>query len=224
MPAHAAGRLLESAAEQAGFPALGPAASAAALHGSSSGCTGGSGGTTSSLWGACGELWDPSGPLLDFSFAGEAGLGACLEWKPASQHGLALRRHVQGSTFPDPASKYVHCWCCLPCWRPAGYRQGAAPVPSPPATRSVLEFRLAGMDDTAMLQAALAWANSQPLTEGQCGQGETMRPSLLAAIRGAPPLDCSLPPLLPSTHSCTPSLARPPQTTLCFRCPPANTP
>lgn len=53
--------------------------------------------------------------------------------------------------------------------RGAGYRQGAAPLPSPPVTRSVLDFSGRGMSDTAVIRAALDWANSQPLTDGAPG-------------------------------------------------------
>ncbi len=37
------------------------------------------------------------------------------------------------------------------------------PLPTPPATRSVLDFRRAGGTDTQMLQDALAWAHAQPV-------------------------------------------------------------
>lgn len=50
----------------------------------------------------------------------------------------------------------------------AGYWQGTVPLPSPPATRSVFdkEFARDGDSDTQAFQAALAWAHSQPVTEG----------------------------------------------------------
>ncbi|EFN50959.1 hypothetical protein CHLNCDRAFT_141582 [Chlorella variabilis] len=43
----------------------------------------------------------------------------------------------------------------------AGYHQGNDPLPDPPVTKSVLDFKRRGMSDTAMLQAALSWANKQ---------------------------------------------------------------
>ena len=49
----------------------------------------------------------------------------------------------------------------------AGYRQGSAPLPDPPVTRTVVSFKKAGMSDTAALQAALAWAHKQPVTDGE---------------------------------------------------------
>lgn len=57
-----------------------------------------------------------------------------------------------------------------PALLPAGYRQGGVPLPTPPATRSVLDFRRAGGTDTQMLQDALAWAHAQPVDPngGQC--------------------------------------------------------
>ena len=54
----------------------------------------------------------------------------------------------------------------LVCMVAAGYRQGSVPLPEPPTTRSVEEFRKKGMGDTAMLQAALKWAHAQPVTKG----------------------------------------------------------
>lgn len=55
---------------------------------------------------------------------------------------------------------------------PAGYRQGAVPLPTPPATRSVTDFRKPGGSDTQMLQDALAWAHAQPIdpTGGCCSE------------------------------------------------------
>ena len=51
--------------------------------------------------------------------------------------------------------------------RPAGYKQGNEPLPSPPITRSIMEFDDGSMNDTAVIKAALDWANSQPLTKGE---------------------------------------------------------
>ncbi|KAI3429364.1 hypothetical protein D9Q98_005459 [Chlorella vulgaris] len=53
----------------------------------------------------------------------------------------------------------------LPDFSYAGYKQGNEPLPVPPVTRSVLTFRKAGMSDTKMFKAALAWAHSQPVTD-----------------------------------------------------------
>lgn len=65
---------------------------------------------------------------------------------------------IQGELW-DPAGK-------LPDFSFAGYRQGNAPLPNPPVTRSVMDFKQPGMSDTDVLQAAVGWANSQPLEEG----------------------------------------------------------
>jgi activating signal cointegrator complex subunit 1 len=48
----------------------------------------------------------------------------------------------------------------------AGFKQGSEPLPTPPVTKSVEDFRKGGMSDTDMLEAALAWAHKQKLTEG----------------------------------------------------------
>ncbi|KAL4437058.1 hypothetical protein ABPG75_004197 [Micractinium tetrahymenae] len=53
----------------------------------------------------------------------------------------------------------------LPDFSFAGYKQGNEPLPSPLVTRSILDFRQPGMNDTAMFAAAFDWANSQPLQE-----------------------------------------------------------
>lgn len=45
----------------------------------------------------------------------------------------------------------------------AGYKQGE-PLPTPPATRSVTDWRH-GRSDTEMFKAALAWANNETLTD-----------------------------------------------------------
>lgn len=53
----------------------------------------------------------------------------------------------------------------LPDFSFAGYKQGNEPLPGPAVTRSVLDFRQPGMNDTAMFAAAFDWANSQPPQE-----------------------------------------------------------
>lgn len=58
----------------------------------------------------------------------------------------------------DPAGR-------LPDFSFAGYKQGAEHIPTPPVTRSVLDFRQPGASDTQMLVAALDWANAQNLTD-----------------------------------------------------------
>lgn len=112
----------------------------------------------SKLWGRNGELWDPKGPLPDFSYAGEQAqppVVACLLCCEAAPALLEL-----------PALCVTAALCAaLP--RPTGYKQGNEPLPVPPVTRSVLTFRKAGMSDTKMFKAALAWAHSRPVTDGE---------------------------------------------------------
>ncbi|PSC76256.1 glycosyltransferase family 77 isoform A [Micractinium conductrix] len=54
----------------------------------------------------------------------------------------------------------------LPDFSFAGYMQGNSPLPTPPVTRSVLDFRKPRASDTDMFLAALAWAHRQPVTAG----------------------------------------------------------
>ena len=103
---------------------------------------------TSSLWGKAGELWDPAGALPDFSYAG------------------ARRGWAVAILLPAPCCLWPVRAPALPSFTPpAGYMQGAEPLPAPLVTRSVLDWRAAG-GDTEMLLAAVAWANAQPESAG----------------------------------------------------------
>ncbi|KAL4458833.1 hypothetical protein ABPG75_013698 [Micractinium tetrahymenae] len=55
----------------------------------------------------------------------------------------------------------------LPDFSFAGYKQGNVDAPPTPAvTKNVTDFRKASMDDTAMIKAAIKWANAQPAAAG----------------------------------------------------------
>lgn len=75
------------------------------------------------------------------------------------------------------------CLALLP--RLAGYKQGNEPLPLPPVTRSVLMFRKPGMSDTGMLQAALAWAHLQPVTDRE--RCTVWKPDRAAQLSGQSP-------------------------------------
>ncbi|PSC70261.1 band 7 [Micractinium conductrix] len=60
-------------------------------------------------------------------------------------------------------------------WRPdgpfmdfsyAGYRNGDVPLPSPPVSRTLDQFRQPGLNDSAALAAMVAWGNAQPASAG----------------------------------------------------------
>jgi hypothetical protein len=69
-------------------------------------------------------------------------------------------------------------------WLPAGYHQGNDPLPNPPVTRSVLEFRKKGMSDTQMLMAAVDWANKvPPSNKGELTPRQTL-PACLGLLQG----------------------------------------
>ena len=110
----------------------------------------------SDLWGVYGEKWSPRGPIMDFSFAGER---AFRGWPGC--HAL-LEPSLSGS---QKSLRRRRAAACAPC--AAGYRQASVPLPEPPATVSVEDFREKGMSDTKMLQAALKWAHEQPVTGGE---------------------------------------------------------
>ena len=107
-------------------------------------------------------------------------------------HGLlhAVGQERRAVEAKEQAARLELCWCahqCSACGvreggstrcthaclnlrlhrstppRCAGYRQGIVPLPAPPATRSVTDFRKPGGSDTQMFQDALAWAHAQPV-------------------------------------------------------------
>lgn len=114
----------------------------------------------STLWGKDGELWKPSGPLPDFSFAGEA---AALDATARLTPGTCRCREalLAAGCAPKPPS------CCAL----AGYHQGNDPLPSPPVTKSVLDFKPGSRDDTEMLVKAVEWAHKQSPPKGGLGAG-----------------------------------------------------
>ncbi|KAL4434670.1 hypothetical protein ABPG77_002793 [Micractinium sp. CCAP 211/92] len=75
--------------------------------------------------------------------------------------------NAAASGYSDLWGKNGELWdpTKLPDFSYAGYRQGNEPLPEPPVTRNVTDFRKSGMSDTEMLQAALAWAHKQPDTD-----------------------------------------------------------
>lgn len=54
----------------------------------------------------------------------------------------------------------------LPDFSFAGYHQGNDPLPSPPVTKSVLDFKPGSRDDTEMLVKAVEWAHKQSPPKG----------------------------------------------------------
>ena len=145
----------------------------------------------SALWGENGELWNGKGPLggqlFDWSFAGEWSrmaaslprsargqpnpcallrLYRCLMCSERAYRNLTAGPGCRFGKWPTQDVASPPPPPCPPARHSAGYKQGNEPLPSPPITRSIMEFDDGSMNDTAILKAALDWANSQPLTDG----------------------------------------------------------
>lgn len=127
----------------------------------------------SKLWGAAGEAWNPAGRLPDFSFAGR--------WRHHANETHCHRACASKAARLASCHNRTHTYTCAsvsPAHPPpiphpfAGYRQGNVPLPTPPATRSVADFRRPGGSDTQMLQDALAWAHAQPVDPNGGFRGE----------------------------------------------------
>lgn len=115
----------------------------------------------STLWGTAGELWDPETGPMDFSFAGECTEERTgSEWKSWQRCPPAAARRRRRCPSPRARSSPLYA---------SGYHFGDEEPPEPPVTRTLKEFQAAGMNDTAALEAMVAWANAQPESAGAAG-------------------------------------------------------
>ena len=122
----------------------------------------------SALWGEAGELWDPETGPMDFSFA-----GACpcsrRRWHSvvagAGAGPIAPARARAARSSPSPAAARGGAPNSSSA-RAAGYHFGDEEPPFPPVTRTLQDFQTGGRNDTAALQAMVAWANAQPSGAG----------------------------------------------------------
>ena len=78
--------------------------------------------------------------------------------------------HVPSAPPPPSPALCNHLTAPLPPSPPPsplpGYRFGDVPLPTPPANRTLADFQRPGVNDTAALLAAVAWANAQPESAG----------------------------------------------------------